>query len=225
MTHDRIPEPGRSEHPVSPHSTVSTEQRENAIEPALFPLDPGNSTLLRPLGRDDAATLFETIDGNRAHLDPWLRWSGRVRSEEDAQAHIVRFEAMLARDDGFHAGMWRDGRLIGGTICHFINHESRKSELGYWLVADAVGHGYVDRACRVVIDRLFRHYDLHRVELQCATDNVRSRAVAERLGFALEGIKRESEWLTTRFADHAIYSLLRHEWEGAMVKQWKEAAV
>lgn len=184
-------------------------------EPIFFPIDIGDHTVLRPLGPTDAPLLFETIEKNRAHLDPWLRWSGRVRSEADAAAHIARFTEMLARDDGFHAGMWHEDRLIGGTIAHFVNHESRKTEIGYWLVADAVGHGYVGRACRAVIDNLFRHYELHRIEIQCATDNVRSRAVAERLGFVLEGIKRESDWLTTRFADHALYSLLRKEWEAS----------
>jgi ribosomal-protein-serine acetyltransferase len=53
---------------------------------------------------------------------------------------------------------------------------------------------------------------MHRVELICMVDNARSRAVAERLGFTLEGIKRESEWINGAFRDHALYSLLAHEW-------------
>ncbi len=39
-----------------------------------------------------------------------------------------------------------------------------------------------------------------------------SRRVAERLGFTLEGIRRESHWITDRFVDHAVYGMLRREW-------------
>jgi ribosomal-protein-serine acetyltransferase len=46
----------------------------------------------------------------------------------------------------------------------------------------------------------------------CGVANVRSRAVAERLGFTNEGIRRESYWITDRFADHVVYGLLDREW-------------
>ena len=38
------------------------------------------------------------------------------------------------------------------------------------------------------------------------------RAVAERLGFRLEGVTRQTEWLYDRFVDHAVYGILASEW-------------
>ena len=156
--------------------------------------------------------MFALIMQNRAHLDRWLRWSGRIQTQVDTRALIERFAAKQAAGDGFHAGMWEHDRLIGGIVCHAINRESSKTEIGYWLGAEFVGKGRVTRACRAVISALFEQEKMHRIEIQCATDNRASRAVAERLGFTLEGIKRESEWITTGFRDHAIYSLLDREW-------------
>jgi ribosomal-protein-serine acetyltransferase len=42
--------------------------------------------------------------------------------------------------------------------------------------------------------------------------NAASRAVARRLGFQEEGIRRESHWITDRFVDHVIYGILDREW-------------
>lgn len=173
-----------------------------------FPLAVSPSIELRPLTLDDAPVLFQTLEANRHHLDQWLRWSGRLKTLADVQSYITRFALKLEQDDGFHAGMWQGEMLIGGIVCHFINHESKKTEIGYWLTSAAVGRGLVNTACKSVITELFQEHQMHRIEIQCATDNLKSKAVAERLGFTLEGIKRESEWLTSRFADHAMYALI-----------------
>ena len=59
---------------------------------------------------------------------------------------------------------------------------------------------------------LFDEVGLHRVEMQCGVENLKSRAVPERLGFKLEGIRRGSHWITNRFVDHAVYGMLSDEW-------------
>lgn len=178
----------------------------------MFALSIDDELHLKMLEGDEVERVFVLIQQNRTHLDSWLRWSGRIQTLQDTQNLIERFLAKTSAGDGFHAGIWYKGQLVGGLVCHFINRESRKSEIGYWLAAEATGKGLATRASAAVIDYLFAQEKLHRVEIQAAVDNVRSRAIAERLGFTLEGIKRDSEWLTNRFADHALYSLLAHEW-------------
>lgn len=177
-----------------------------------FPSKIADDLELRLLEQRDAEALFALITRNRAHLDPWLRWSGRIQTVDDAQAMIARFADKVAVGDGFHAGLWHKEQLVGGLVCHFINRESHKAEIGYWLSADSTGKGWITRACREVIRYLFVDEKLHRIEIQCVTDNLPSRAVAERLKFTLEGIKRESEWITSAYRDHALYSLLADEW-------------
>jgi ribosomal-protein-serine acetyltransferase len=167
---------------------------------------------LRPLRTEDADVLIALVQRNRDHLDPWLRWSGRVQTVDDARAHIERFAAKTAGGDGFFAGLWLDGELVGGVVCHGIDRASSHTEIGYWLGAEYVGRGLVTRACRAVIAALFEQEKLHRIEIQAAVDNLPSRAVAERLGFTFELVARDSAWITTQFRDHAIYSLLDREW-------------
>lgn len=67
-------------------------------------------------------------------------------------------------------------------------------------------------ACRALIDTLFSEYDLNRVEIRAAVQNVKSQAIPERLGFTKEGCLRQCEWLHDHFADHFVYGLLKEEY-------------
>jgi ribosomal-protein-serine acetyltransferase len=178
----------------------------------MFPIKLSEGVELRLIEMHNTQVMFDLIEQNRGHLDQWLRWSGRIRTLEDARGLAQRFVDKFGANDGFHAGIWVEGALAGGLMCHYVNHESKKSEIGYWLGADYVGRGLATAASRAVIGYLFEDVGLNRIEIQSGVDNVASRAIPERLGFTLEGIKRQSEWITTRFVDHAIYSLLAEEW-------------
>ena len=50
------------------------------------------------------------------------------------------------------------------------------------------------------------------MEIRAATDNRRSRAIPERLGFREEGVEREVERIGTRYNDLVVYGLLAPEW-------------
>ncbi len=65
--------------------------------------------------------------------------------------------------------------------------------------------------CRALVADGFERWKLNRVTIECATDNTRSRAIPERLGFKLEGIVRGIEWLHDRYVDHAMYGLLKED--------------
>ena len=172
----------------------------------------GDGAVVRPLDSGDAPAVLELIERNRAHLDKWLRWSARVRTHADVTAMIARFEDKRAGGDGFHWGIWQQAVLAGGVICHYINRADLNAELGYWLGADQTGKGLATRATASAVEHLLRKEKLHRIEMICGVANTRSRAVAERLGFTNEGVRRESYWITDRFADHVVYGLLAREW-------------
>ncbi|HWA58264.1 MAG TPA: GNAT family protein [Gemmatimonadales bacterium] len=178
----------------------------------MDPLTLDDRTRLRPLAPADAGEVHDLITRNRAHLDQWLRWSSSIQSRADADALIAQFEEKQARGDGFHLGIWVDGRLAGGCVCWSIHRQNRNAEIGYWLGADRTGRGLATRSAAAAIDHLIGGERLHRIEMQCAVDNRASRAIPERLGFRLEGIRRDSHWITHRFLDHAVYGLLAPEW-------------
>jgi ribosomal-protein-serine acetyltransferase len=169
-------------------------------------------TVLRPLAREHAAAFHALLTANRVHLDRWLRWSSLVQTEADAAGFIAEFVAREERGDGFHLGIWAEGALAGGIVCWYIHRQNRNAEIGYWLGEAYLGYGLATRGASEALRHLFEVEGLHRVEMQCAVDNTDSRAIPERLGFRMEGIRRNSHWITDRFRDHAIYGLLAPEW-------------
>lgn len=96
---------------------------------------------------------------------------------------------------------------------HYIDRANRKASIGYWLGEQFQGLGLMTKACKACIDYLFDEQHLHRVEIRCAVENKRSRAIPERLGFTNEGTIRESEWLYDHFVDHVVYGMLSREWK------------
>ena len=109
-------------------------------------------------------------------------------------------------------GIFADGALAGAVGMHKIDAANRSTAIGYWLDCRMQGRGMMTSACRVVVTHAFREHRLHRVEIRCGTENVRSAAVARRLGFVEEGVLRDAEWVNDRFLDLVIWGMLSQDW-------------
>jgi ribosomal-protein-serine acetyltransferase len=160
-----------------------------------------------------AAEAFAAIDANREYLRRWLPWLDDLRTVDDERAFIRRAAEQAARNDGFQAAICHRGQLVGGVGFHYVNWPNRKTEIGYWLAESAQGRGVMTRCCRALVDHAFAGWGLNRVVIFCATDNHRSRAVPERLGFTHEGTYRQAEWLYDHFVDLEGYAMLASDWE------------
>lgn len=162
---------------------------------------------LEPADPRFADAFFALVDANRAHLRRWHPWVDATRSPDDSQRALASMRRQYADNGNFHTLIRERNALVGIVGFNAIDWSNRYGVLGYWLAADAQGRGIMTRACRACIDHAFGALGLNRVEIRCALDNVRSRAVAQRLGFTLEGVLRDREWLYDHFVDHAIYAL------------------
>jgi ribosomal-protein-serine acetyltransferase len=55
---------------------------------------------------------------------------------------------------------------------------------------------------------------MNRVEIARGTENVKSQAVAKRVGFTREGVVRQAEYINDHYVDHVIYEMLAADWVG-----------
>lgn len=171
----------------------------------------GEDLELRLVAEGDAQEIFQVTDANRAYLREWLPWVDATRSAEDTRAFVQRSLEQVHLSDGFQACILYQGRFAG--MIGYLYHDWRnlRTEIGYWLREDLQGRGIMTRAAKAMVDFAFDHLGLNRVEIRAATDNRRSRAVPERLGFTQEGVLREAAWLNDRFIDLVVYAKLRSD--------------
>lgn len=161
------------------------------------------------LGAEMAVAISQSLD----HLKPWMPWAQDAPTAESSEAVVRSMHAdfVTRRDLCFHvfllAAEGRRGRLVGGTGLHRVDWTVRRFEIGYWLRPDVQGQGLASECVRLLSRMAFDTLQARRVEIRCDTRNTRSRAVAERCGFELEGVlRRESLGVDGEPRDTAVYA-------------------
>lgn len=171
----------------------------------------GGGAAVRPVRAEDVDDLYALTVANRAHLAPWMPWAADIR-REGTRTYVAGALAQRERDDGFQAVILVDGAIAGSMGYHRVDWINRSTSMGYWLAAAHQGNGVVTRAVRALVGHAFSAWELHRVEIDAAVANVRSRAVPERLGFVEEGVRRDGERFGERYVDLVVYSMLAPDW-------------
>jgi ribosomal-protein-serine acetyltransferase len=166
---------------------------------------------LRPLEAGDAEALYALIAADREALSRWMPWAAG-QTLEGTREFIAEAQSQEARGDGFQAAVMLTGEVSGVAGFHNIDRVNRATAIGYWLASGAQGRGVATAATRALLDHAFGVWDLHRVTIQAAVGNRRSRAIPERLGFVEEGVMRDSQLVGDRWLDGVLYSMLALDW-------------
>jgi ribosomal-protein-serine acetyltransferase len=167
---------------------------------------------LKQLEIGEAGALHVLTERNRPRLRQWLPWVDQTRSPEDTRTFILRSLDQYHANLGPQAGIWVDGAICGTIGLHPIHWGNRNCSLGYWLDAQHEGKGIISLCCTTLLAYIFDELNLHRVEIRCGTQNHRSCAIPKRLGFSMEGISREAEWVSGRWVDLVVWSMLENDW-------------
>lgn len=179
----------------------------------MFQLRVNDEIEVRMFEESDAETVFALVDRNRDYLREWLIWVDRSDSPEVTRQFIRDSKRRYENKEALSAGIWLNGELVGATGVVEYQWHNRMLEIGYWLSADQQGKGIMTKVVSALIDHAFANLGMNRIEIHCATGNVRSRAIPERLGLKQDGVMREAGLLNGQFVDKVIYSMLASEWK------------
>lgn len=177
----------------------------------MFALEVEPGLKLALLRRRDAQALLVQVDKNRDYLRQWMAWLDDTRNVKVVEKFIESALKQFANQLGFQTGIFFKGNLVGVAGFKPIDTVNRIGEIGYWLSKPLQGRGIMSKCVRVLVKKGFEDLALNKIEIRCAVDNYRSRAVAERLGFIEEAVLRQREWLYDHFVDHVVYSMLKSE--------------
>jgi len=178
----------------------------------MFKSEIDDSLTLSLLETKDADQLFRLIDSNRDHIGQWLKFPSMTVEVEDSRAFIERTRIRYAKDEGYWLGIWSEDHLVGSIGYLYLDQENKKTEIGYWLGQEYEGKGFITKSIKVLIDYAFDELQFNKIEIGAATDNAKSRAIPEKLGFTSEGELRDYEYINGRFLDRVIYGLKAAEW-------------
>lgn len=171
-----------------------------------------NDIELRLVDIHHSEEMFKSIDSNREHLRKYLPWVDSTKTVDDTRAFIESSKRQYAANNGFDASIWYKGEFAGVIGFHGINRSIKEISIGYWLDEKYVGKGIMTKVCREFVDYAFNTLGLNRVEIRCAEDNLKSRAIPEKLGFTKEGTIRDGELLNDGYVSCVVYGVLKREW-------------
>ncbi len=149
---------------------------------------------LRPLQADDARDIFRAIDSQRAYLGKWLPFVALTRCEEDSRAFV---SAALADPANPVFTLRADGLFAGLISFKSADPASGSIELGYWLREEFQHRGLMTAAVRALRRVAFEELGMRRLEIRCATGNLPSNRIPQRLGMHLDRLEPRAEQLSS----------------------------
>ncbi len=107
-----------------------------------------------------------------------------------------------------HLSIYKKRKLIGAVGFHAIDFLNRSTSIGYWLDKDHEGQGVMTKSVQALIDYGFHELKLHRIQILCAVNNLRSKKIPERLGFKQEGFLKDAIYHYGSYFDAYLYGLI-----------------
>ncbi len=138
-----------------------------------------------------------------------------VTNADEALAHIKMIDDKIEANEGINWAITIKGnpKLIG-VIGHYrIQPENHRCEIGYMILPQYNGQGYVTEAVKAVLQYGFDDLQMHSIEGVIDPDNIASEKVLLKNGFVKEAHILENELWEGKFWDTVIYSLLKRNFK------------
>ncbi|WP_028768399.1 GNAT family N-acetyltransferase [Shewanella fidelis] len=165
---------------------------------------------LLPPSMDYQPLMLEAIQESQDELSVYLPWvpfalteTESIENTQQAIENYEKFEGELR----YSIIEKSTGRLLGAIGLIIRDKTVPYFEIGYWLRSSSVGNGFVSEAVSALETYAFNELGANRVEIKAAEHNLKSRTVAERCGYVLEGVLRNDRRLPSgELSSTAVYS-------------------
>ncbi len=164
--------------------------------------------ILRKLKHTDAASITKHITSEI------VRYTANIPypyTEKNAQAFIKLSLKKNYQERALVYGIQINNEIVGICSIDSIDNINRKGILGYWLAKEHWGKKITSQAAKKVVEIAFNNCNLHRIEVEHFEENIASKKIIEKLGFQLEGIKRDIFFRENHWHNSFIYSLIKKE--------------
>ena len=158
-----------------------------------------------------ADDIFSLIARNKAYLKVWLTWLDAVQDSSDISSFIASRLCQFYKGESLHETIFYKNKVAGVLGFNSIDRVNGIGYVGYWLGEEFAGKGIMTLAVHDLIVLGFDYFSLQRIDIRCAEENMKSRAIPERLGFSNEGVIRNAQLVNGSYHNHVIYGLLKKQ--------------
>lgn len=169
-----------------------------------FPILQSKRTTLRQFTDADLANVFRGL----SHPDIIKYYGVSFDSLEATKAQMTWFADLEKTETGLWWAVCAkgDGRFLGaGGFCDLIK-EHKKAEIGFWLLPENWGKGYMTETMPLMVNYAFSAMGLHRIEGFVETKNENCKKAMAKLDFNLEGTMQDWEVKNGEFISVHIYA-------------------
>lgn len=163
---------------------------------------------MKQLSVDDAETLFNFVDRNRDYLKNWLNWIDSTQTIEDQKKYLETLSHNVNATSSIDLGIWYENKIIGVIHLTNIDRINKVAALGYCIDENYQYKGIITECSKIILNFAFKELNLHRIEIKTIKENLKSKAVAQRLSFKSEGVLRQSCYINNEFVDCELFSKL-----------------
>ncbi|MFT4666751.1 MAG: ribosomal-protein-alanine N-acetyltransferase [Polaribacter sp.] len=106
-----------------------------------------------------------------------------------------------------------DNRFLGAGGFNDLNKDSRKAEVGLWLLPEHWGNGYLREAMPLMVNYAFQELGLHRIEGFVESSNENCKRAMSKVNFTHEGTMRDCEMKDGKLISLDIFAQLSTDGE------------
>lgn len=170
----------------------------------------GTKVYLRPLEANDAEILYRSINNDKEMRR--LTGTHKFFSKAEIERSFQKFEEDKSRV-GFAIVTQEDDTLVGDVALNDMHYSSnRDANFRIALFDSYTNLGYGSEATKLMLEYGFGILNLHRIELDVYSFNKRAAHVYEKLGFKIEGVKRENWYYEHQYYDSVVMGILESEY-------------
>lgn len=129
---------------------------------------------------------------------------------------VDKHQRLAQQDDQYIFGVFEKetSRHLGMVNVGILSRDAFQwADIGYFIHNQYWRNGYGKEAVTGLIELCFNTLNLHRLEAHINTDNPRSEALAQTVGFTLEGLREKFIFENNCWEDQLVYYMINQHWK------------
>jgi RimJ/RimL family protein N-acetyltransferase len=176
---------------------------------SVKPVLTGEKTVLRPVTEADADVIWEIIEDPEV-----IRFTFEPSTELTLELLRSLYRTRATAPDRLDLAVTDPvtGELLGEVVLNEWDPAARSCSFRTLIGPRGRDRGIGTDATRLIVGYGFEQLGLHRIALDVYGHNHRARRVYEKVGFVVEGVRREAQLRDGEWVDEVVMGILDREW-------------